>query len=577
MKRQPFHKHAIRRFCLLFAFTGVAIIGSAQSGFDLSAGQVHGDVEVIMQQYNQDSLIRAAVPDASTAMNAFGNIIYTNGPVTAGLRFESYLNRLEGYPDRFKGTGLGYRYVSFKQDIYQVTVGNFYEQFGMGSILRIWEQRQLGVDNALDGVLVKANPWKGIYIKGLYGKQRVDFQDRLINGDGLVRGVDGSVSINELFDSLNYTPWRLSFGASFVSKYQPDDDAVLNLPENVGAWAYRMNYLHGNFGLQAEYAYKINDPSNDNNYIYKPGQSLMLNARYSTKGFGIVLDYKYSDNMSFRSDRADLLTNATIGFMPALTRPHTYNLAATLYPYNVQWSETAFQANISYLIPRKSVLGGKYGTQITLNYAVAHGLDTTLLNDVSTDPGAERMGYTSKFGIFGPNKYYQDFNVEIKRKFNEHWKATIMYLNIVYNNDINQGAYNNDGQAPKGIINANIAVLDVAYKFKRKHNIRMELQGLWTGRDKSGELQHQGHWVTGLIEYTYSPHWFVAILDQYNFGNPDPVYRLHYLLGSVGYIQGSSRISLSYGRQREGLFCVGGVCRTVPASNGFTLTFNTTF
>jgi hypothetical protein len=53
--------------------------------------------------------------------------------------------------------------------------------------------------------------------------------------------------------------------------------------------------------------------------------------------------------------------------------------------------------------------------------------------------------------------------------------------------------------------------------------------------------------------------------------------RIHYVIGTVGYLQGSSRFMLAVGRQRAGLFCVGGVCRNVPASNGLTLTFTQSF
>ncbi|HNA32183.1 MAG TPA: DUF6029 family protein, partial [Flavobacteriales bacterium] len=53
--------------------------------------------------------------------------------------------------------------------------------------------------------------------------------------------------------------------------------------------------------------------------------------------------------------------------------------------------------------------------------------------------------------------------------------------------------------------------------------------------------------------------------------------QVHYPIGSVGFIRGGSRFSLSYGRQRAGIFCVGGVCRVVPASNGLTLSITSTF
>jgi hypothetical protein len=34
---------------------------------------------------------------------------------------------------------------------------------------------------------------------------------------------------------------------------------------------------------------------------------------------------------------------------------------------------------------------------------------------------------------------------------------------------------------------------------------------------------------------------------------------------------------MSYGKQRAGIFCVGGVCRNVPASNGFAISITSSF
>jgi len=45
----------------------------------------------------------------------------------------------------------------------------------------------------------------------------------------------------------------------------------------------------------------------------------------------------------------------------------------------------------------------------------------------------------------------------------------------------------------------------------------------------------------------------------------------------LGYIEGATRITISGGRQRQGIFCVGGVCRVVPASNGVSLSVTTSF
>src|SRR5690606_21094118 len=149
-----------------------------------------------------------------------------------------------------------------------------------------------------------------------YGKMRVGFDSKIINSEGIVRGFDGEVNLNDLIPSLAELDHRLSLGGSFVSKYQQDDDPDLVLPENVGAWAYRLNYYYKAWQVNAEYATKINDPSFDNGYIYKPGEAFMINTSYSVKGFGLSLDYKYNDNMSYRINRDAKLTNGLIGFVP---------------------------------------------------------------------------------------------------------------------------------------------------------------------------------------------------------------------------------------------------------------------
>ncbi|HEX7414098.1 MAG TPA: DUF6029 family protein, partial [Bacteroidia bacterium] len=67
------------------------------------------------------------------------------------------------------------------------------------------------------------------------------------------------------------------------------------------------------------------------------------------------------------------------------------------------------------------------------------------------------------------------------------------------------------------------------------------------------------------------------VVDQYNYGNSVKNLQIHYYLATVGFIRASTRITLSYGKQRAGVFCVGGVCRNVPASDGLSMTIMTSF
>jgi len=69
-----------------------------------------------------------------------------------------------------------------------------------------------------------------------------------------------------------------------------------------------------------------------------------------------------------------------------------------------------------------------------------------------------------------------------------------------------------------------------------------------------------------------------SIDEKYvNYGNPVESKRIHYPIITCGYIKDATRFTVSYGRQRAGLFCVGGVCRFVPANNGLTFSFTQSF
>lgn len=538
----------------------------SQEDKKIDLGQIHGSFQFDGQYYQPDSLIGATQAREKTLMNTYANFNYTRGNFSAGMRYEAYLNPLQGFLPGYEGQGIANRFARFKNDMIDVTVGNFYEQFGNGLVLRSYWEPMLGVDNSIDGIRVGITPRKGIYLKGIAGKQRLFWG----LSEGIVRGVDGEINLNELLDSLiGDKKTKVIIGGSFVSKYQDPTNVTYVLPANVGAYGGRINIIRGALNLNSEYIFKINDPSKDNNYNYRNGHSFLSTLNYAKKGLGISLGYKYVDNMSFRSDRNEILTNVPINFLPALTKPHTYNLAATLYPYATQPNgEVAFQGEISYKFKPKTALGGKYGTMVSGNVSLAYGLDTTQISNDSL-----RYFYDTNFGMmgFGKDAYFHDFNIEIRKKLNDKFKIVVMYLNMFYDYAVVRGEPGHES------LNAQIGVLDVNYKINKKHNLRGEFQMLIVDKDAEGKLHDQGNWATVLLEYTVSPHWFLAVLDQYNYDNPDDTKEIHYPYVTGGYTKGTNRIALGYGKQRAGLFCVGGVCRPVPASNGFTLSITSTF
>lgn len=535
-----------------------------------NSGKISGNFQMDAQYYQADSLIGAKEVNEKMRLNAFANVIYTNNNFTAGIRYENYQNPLLGFDSRYKGSGIPYRFASYTKDEWNITVGNFYEQFGNGLIFRTYEERNLGFDNAMDGVRIVLSPLKGVTIKGVWGSQRYFFE----KGPGVVRGIDGEINLNEFCSKMSESKFRVTLGGGFVSKYQEDQDPQYELPENVGAMAGRINLGYKKFNLSAEYAYKINDPSTVNNMIYKPGDALYVSASYSQKGLGLLLNGLKVDNMDYRSDRSvSALGNPLpINFLPALTRSHAYTLAA-FYPFATQAvGQIGYQGQVNYKVKKNTLIGGTYGMDVALNFSNIHAIDKTPLNDlVVTNESTYSEGYSSDFISWGKEKYFSDVNLEITKKISHKFKLIFNYIYFEYN----KGVMEEPGYP---MVYSHIGIADLSCKINEKNSIRFEAQHLYSKNDIDAEtLKEKKNWAMLLVEYSVAPKWFFTISDMYNYENEVIEKRVHYYNGSITFVKGTTRLALGYGKQRKGIFCAGGVCREVPASNGVSLTIVSSF
>jgi len=522
-----------------------------------NSGEIHGDFDLNMQSYQEDEIIGAKAADEIILNNAYLNINYTKGDFTAGLRYESYLNALMDFDDSYKGNGIPFRYASYTIDGLEVTVGNYYEQVGSGLIFRSYENKGLGADNAMDGIRLKYSPLKGIYLKTFIGKSRTYFT----YAEGIIRGADAEVNLNEALNLESKT--KIIIGQGLVSRFQADINPKFKLPQNVAAYSTRLNIINGGWNYSGEYAVKLNDPvgsltSEGNNYA--KGNALMSSLTYSKRGFGIVAEMHRVDHMEFRSERAQE-KQYIINYIPTLTKQHTYTLLA-LYPSATQTEgEFGTQIDVFYKIKKGSLLGGKYGTKLIFNFSRINALNvgSSFLND--------NRKHTPMFiSIKGEELYYKDINLEVYKKINKKIRATGVIAKQSYNKDVLEGKT----PGTYGIVESTIAIADISYKIKKGYTVRIELQELLAD---GGE----GSWSMGLAEYTISPHWFFAVQDMYNWGNHEISKQLHYVNINFGYLKGANRIEIGYGKKRAGIFCVGGVCKEVPSSNGFSLAISSSF
>lgn len=538
------------------------IIPSAAQG--ILGGHVTGNIQFDGQISHRDTVIGADDVPKKLLSNIRTDILYTNGDFSAGLRYEGYLGPMLGFRPDYEGQGIANYFVSYRTQNFAVTAGHFYEQFGNGMTLRAYEDRYLGIDNALRGINIMYRPFNGVILKGVIGQQRYFWETT-----GLVRGIDGEVNVNSLVESWKDAKTQLTLGASFVSKYEDNDEIIssgidgykLNLPQNVGATAVRMDLSSGGFGLQAEYAHKGQDPNDLNDYIYREGDVLWMSASYSKKGMSANIQAKRVDNMGFRSHRTEKYKEMLfINYTPAISKQHTYAFLS-MYPYATQSTgEMGLQGDFMYKFKKETLLGGKYGTDVHINTSLITGLDTTRIGGRGTN------GYTSDFFSTG-DLYYGDLSVEIAKKLSSKLKLAATYGYVVFN-PIIEG---HEGD----LHHNNVVVADLTWKINKKNSIRFEAE--WMGSDSKYDAtvddKRCGDWIMGLVEYNLTSAWFVSLSDQYAYN--DGIGNYYNL--SVGYTKGATRLQLGYGKQREGIICIGGVCRNVPASNGLTFSLTTSF
>lgn len=559
----------------------MAVMGTGQVwAQDDNKVSVHGSIQSDILVPQEDNKIGTGTYKDDVLTNTYADINVACQHLEAGARLEFTKHPLPGFEQDFKGWGVPYVYAKFKTGKgVDVTVGDFYDQFGSGLIFRTYEERSLGIDNSIRGAHVAVNAIKGVQFKALGGVQRRYWD---WDTDSWLAGTDLEINLDQYSKGMQENNISWMIGGSYVLlNYEEDGDNIivpgtnyrLEMPSTVHAFDVRSRLQAGNYSFLAEYAWRSQDPSADNGYIYRRGSAVLLSASYSAKGVSALFQAKRSENMSFRSRRSVTGTSAFVNNMPAFAYQHTYSLPA-LYPYATQAApgEWAFQGEFGYTFKRNSALGGKYGTKLKLNVSHIRGLDKDPVEPVYGNSVMGTDGYETGFFKMG-KLYYQDINLQMEKKLSKSFKLNLMYMNQRYDKTVIEG----EG----GVIKANIFVAEGKYQFSPKMTLRGEAQYLQTKQD-------QGDWYYGLLELSVLPYLMFTISDQYNANVPyffesgavdagKGTHSQHYLLGSVTATYKAHRLQLSYGKTRAGYNCSGGVCRFVPASKGLNISYNYTF
>ena len=502
-------------------------------------GYVTGSFETNNHLYVNDAVNDFQSDDDRIGSNNYLKVDYYKGNLSAGLQLEAYLPAQIGFPEELSKYALSNFYVNWKDDAFQVTAGTFYDQFGSGLLFRSWEDRLLGLNNALMGARFAYNWEDKVAFKAIWGMPRLGMEFT----DTQVRGADLSVSLSNI---IGLDDILLSVEGSVLNKYAPigiEAEEAGGKPNTLG-FSGRVNFDWNGFFAKGEL---VDLGKKLVALETKRGNAQLVELGYNGRGLGVTMTGRRLEYMG-----QNIIANSTssanlISYVPAMSTQYTYMLT-TLHPYNPQVGDASTMAFNSgemggqidafYNFRRGTAIGGKRGMKVHANFSTYY----TLAQEGTARPG---------------NLLFRDFSFDVERQWTKEFKMVLLYSLQEYNPGY--GQY-------KTTWLSNIFVADLLYKWTSELSTRLELQYLKTYEDKKD-------WMAALLEVNFAPHWSIWGSDMYNHG----MTKKHYYNVGVSYAKGRTRVALGYGRYKDGYICSGGVCRSIPQYTGANFTVTTSF
>jgi hypothetical protein len=580
----------MKKLSIIFFFFGLSnIVFSQSQTIEPKKGILSGSFESNGQWYLNDLERKITHDSVPIRSNNYLFFKYNYDKWTAGAQVESYLQEaLLNYNPKLKGTNIATYYTNFHAKKVDITAGYFYEQFGSGLLLRSFEDRSLGINNAIRGGKIIYSPNENITLTALYGNHRTGFSV----SKSTVLGFNSEINLSSL---LKEQEFELSLGLSYVGRYEKTDLVNTKFNDLTNAFSGRLNlskksfYINSEVNFKAKDAVLLNISNKISNSFVKPGSAYLLNFGYSKKGFGFDTTLRRLENMLFLSERVPEVVGVErtslfyndrfMNFLPSLTKQH-HSALSNIYVYQAQSQvnidpsngiakagEIGGQVDFFYELKKGTDLGGKYGTKISINGSNWFNLGGTY--QVFDADGDYVPNYKTNF-FESREKYYSDYNIEISKKLSPKVNSSFAFINQYYNNRYITGAANL-------LIKTNILFAETTVKFQKNKALTFGLEHMWADNDRK-------NWAALSAEYNHNTNWSIFITDMYNYGY-DPKadlishevdsFKIHFYNLGTSYKKGSTRLALSYGRQRGGLVCAGGVCRFVPPSTGVSLSIST--
>ncbi len=542
---------------------------------DSDKGQFSGNLLMTYQKYIRDDSIGAntkVYKENTASADAWLFMQYRIKGYSFILRYDAFNNSpLLDPQDAYTNHGVGFWQINKSVDKLDITMGSFYDQFGTGILFRAYEQRQIGIDYAIQGMRLKYNINDKWAIKGFAGNQKGNIKNRFGYANQVISGlnVEGNLDLGK--DSKY---GALQVGASGVNRTL-DRETMDRLVGTINTYdladrfypkynvyggnAY-FTYTKDNFSWTVEGNVKSKEAimEDDSKFHLKGGKVLYTSMSWGKGGWnlgkqkasvGLNIQARHVDHFSFRTAPTENLLNGLVSYLPSMTRQNTYRLLSRYNAPGQAMGEDGIQGEIEFK-PRK-------GTQIFFNGSYVQTL-------------ASNGKLNKATGVMEAEKLFSENYIEVVQKIGKHDKLKLGVQRIVYN----QTRYESEPEYVP--VKTFTPFGEWLHTMNQGRSLRVEWQYLNTKND-------QGSFANLMIEMFVNKNLSIAVADMVNVV-PHRYERmiiadkvLHYPTFFIGYTEKNTVFTLAFLKQQQGVNCSGGICREEPAFSGVRFTVSSNF
>ncbi len=468
--------------------------------------------------------------------------------------------------------GIRRRWLEYKKDDLDLTAGHVTSLYGRGLTINNFESRPINYDTWLDG-------FSGKY-EYKWTKEESEVRPSLgiqaMEGTLLFHNVgttpadtgkpDQNISARTVNGEFGLFGKKLLIGASFAQAFttipgQGINRIVYTNRETDQPEAY-LSFIHGDiagfFGFTESRSY-LPQIRNLPDSAFHRGKALFGSLSYAGSEFGLTMEYKnYEYFVHSNSDPyANYFSKLPISSPPEVYKEFTYtSITRTTHAVNFD-DEVGFQieANIT-AIPNVA---------ITLNTAASSrhnsytGKEDSLGNPIIAD-------HTSAFPKFSDNAFFPfwEYFAEV-----EYELGDLSYIKVF-------GHRRSDLPAPGQIIRTTTTGAKFQYETAPSQSVLVSFEQQWEYNTDRIENDHNYMNTLVLAQYSFNP--IITFGGIFDFSTWYEDVRHIWPEAFVTYrVGGSHTLLMSYGAERGGLNCSGGVCRYVPAFDGLRLTLTSQF